>query len=185
MLYQAEPQTGDEASTYARSTSAFANSSYCTTHFTTSTEPPDCATTTTTTTTNNSNNNNNNNNNNSNNTSSSVCVCVCKVNITVKYPVNEMKKTLARHIAFGVSDLSKLRCNRCEIDHPSRLQHDCLLSDDILIDMHFDEAVKKVNSTAGIRDWLTLLLEVDLRQSDVAPQQFEAIKSWLEEYPSE
>ena len=52
--------------------------------------------------------------------------------------------------------------------------------------MHFDEAVDKVNSTAVIRDWLTLLLEVDLRQSDVAPEQLNAIKSWLEEEsPSE
>ena len=47
--------------------------------------------------------------------------------------------------------------------------------------MHFDEAVDKVNSTAVIRDWLTLLPEVDLRQSDVAPEQLNAIKSWLEE----
>ena len=81
------------------------------------TEPSDCATTTS----------------------------VYKVNITIDYPVNEMKKTLARHIACGVAELSKLRCNGCEIDHPSQLQHDCLLPD-ILIDMHFDEAVEKVNS---------------------------------------
>ena len=47
--------------------------------------------------------------------------------------------------------------------------------------MHFDGAVDKVNSTAVIRDWLTLLLEVDLRQSNVAPEQLNAIKSWLEE----
>ena len=47
--------------------------------------------------------------------------------------------------------------------------------------MHFDEAVDKVISTAVIMDWLTLLLEVDLRQSDVAPEQLNAIKSWLEE----
>ena len=96
-----------------------------------------------------------------------------------------MKKTLARHVAGGFAELSKLRCYGCEIDHPSQLQHDCLLPDDILIDMHFDEAVDKVNSTAVIRDWLTLLLEVDLRQSNVAPEQLNAIKSWLEESPSE
>ena len=47
--------------------------------------------------------------------------------------------------------------------------------------MHFDEAVEKVNSTAVIRDWFTLLLEVELRQSDVAPEQLNAIKSWLGE----
>ena len=109
----------------------------------------------------------------------------CKVNITTDYPVNEMKKTLARHIACGVAELSKLRCNVCEIDHPSQLQHDCLLPDDILIDMHFDEAVENVNFTAVIRDWLTLLLAVDLRQSDVAPEQLKAIQCSLEEYPSE
>ena len=63
----------------------------------------------------------------------------CKVNITIDYPVNEMKKTLARHIACGVEDLSKLRCNGCEKNRPSQFQHDCLLPDDILIDMHFDE----------------------------------------------
>ena len=51
--------------------------------------------------------------------------------------------------------------------------------------MHFDEDLEKVNYTAVIRDWLTLLLEVDLTQSDVAPEQLNAIKSWLEEYPSE
>ena len=96
-----------------------------------------------------------------------------------------MKKTLVRHITCSVADLSKLRCNGCEIDHPSQLKHDCLLPDDILIDMHFDEAVEKVNSTAVIRDWLTLLLEVDLRHSDVAPEHLDAIKSWLEESPSE
>ena len=94
-----------------------------------------------------------------------------------------MMKTLARHIACGVAELWKLRCNGSEIDHPSQLQHDCLLPD-ILIDMHFDEAVDTFNSTAVIRDWLTLLLEVDLIQSDVAPQQLDAIKSWLEEFPS-
>ena len=93
-------------------------------------------------------------------------------------PINEMKKTLARHIACGVADLSKLRCNGSEINHPSQLQHDCLLPDDILIDMHFDEAVEKVNATAVIRDWLTILLDVDFRQSDVAP--LDAINSWLE-----
>ena len=51
--------------------------------------------------------------------------------------------------------------------------------------MHFDEAVKKVNSIVLIGDWLTLLLEVDIRQSDVAPEQLDAINSWLEESPSE
>ena len=96
-----------------------------------------------------------------------------------------MKKTLARHIARGVADLSKLRCYGCEIDHPSQRQQDCLLPDDILIDMHFDEAVEKVNSTAVIRDWLTLLLDVNLSQSDVSPEQLKAIKSWLMESHSE
>ena len=52
-------------------------------------------------------------------------------------------KTLARHIACGVADLSKLRCNGCEIDHPSQRQHDCLLPDYIVIDMHFDVVVEK------------------------------------------
>jgi len=85
----------------------------------------------------------------------------------------------------GVADVSKLRCNDCAIDHPSQLQHDCLLPDDILTDMHFDDGMKTVNSTAVIRDWVPLLLEVDLTQSDVAPQQLGAIKSWFEEYPSE
>ena len=51
--------------------------------------------------------------------------------------------------------------------------------------MHFNEGIERVNSTALIRDWLTLSLEVDLRQSDMAPQQLDAIKSWLEEYHSE
>ena len=96
-----------------------------------------------------------------------------------------MKKTLARPIACGVAELSKLRGYGCEIDHSSQLQHDCLLPDDILIDIHFDKALEKVNSTAVIRDWMTLLLEVDLRQSDVSPEQLNAIKSWLEEAPSE
>ena len=59
------------------------------------------------------------------------------------------------------------------------------MPDDVLIDMHFDEAVENFYSTAVIRDWLTLLLEVDLRQSDVAPQQLNAVKSWWEEYPLE
>ena len=107
------------------------------------------------------------------------------MNITIDYPVNEVKKTLARHIACGVAELSKLRCNGCEIDHPSQLQHDCLFPDDVLIEMHFDEVEEKVNSTAVIRDLLTILLEVDLRQSNVALQQLKAFKSWLEEYPSE
>ena len=51
--------------------------------------------------------------------------------------------------------------------------------------MQFEEAVDKVNSTAVIRDWLTRFLEVDLTQSDVVPEQLNAVKSWLEEYPSE
>ena len=121
----------------------------------------DCATTTTTTTS------------------------TCKVNITIDYPVNQMKKTLARHNGRGVADLSKLCCHGCVVDHPSQRQHDCLLPDDILIDMHFDEAVEKVNSTAVIRDWLTLLLDVNLSQSDVSPEQLNAIKSWLVEPHSE
>ena len=54
-----------------------------------------------------------------------------------------------------------------------------------LIDVRFGEAVERVNFTAVIRDWLTLLLEVDLRQSDVAPEQLDAIKSWLEESHSD
>ena len=158
VLYQDELQT--QASTCVRSTSPVPSSSYSTTDVTT--ELSDCATTAST-------------------TSSSVC----KLNMTIDYPVNEMKKTLARHIACGVAEVSKLCCNGCEIDHPNQLQYDCLFPDDILIDMHFDEAVEKVNSIAVIRDWLTLLLEVDLRQSDVAPKQLNAITSWLEESPSE
>ena len=51
--------------------------------------------------------------------------------------------------------------------------------------MYFDEALEKGNSTAVIRDWLTLLLEVNLTQSDVTLEQLNAVKSWLEEYPSE
>ena len=159
MLFQAELQNGDEASTCARSRSPVPSSSNSATDVTT--EPSDGTTTTTTTTS------------------------ACKANITVDYPVNETKKTLARHIACGVAELSKLRCYGCEIDHLSQLQHDCLLPDYILIDKHFDKAVEKVNSTAVIRDWLILLLEVDLTQSDVAPEQLNAIKSWLEEYASE
>ena len=147
VLFQAKLQTGDEASTCARSTTPFPSSS-------------DCATTTNTTST-------------------------CKVNITIDYPVNQMKKTLACHTGRGVADLSKLRCYGCEIDHPSQRQHDCLLPDDILIEQHFDEAVEKVNSTAVIRDWLTLLLDVNLSQSDVSPEQLNAIKSWLVESHSE
>ena len=158
MLFQAELQTGDEPSTCVRSTSPVPSSSYPTTDVTT--EPSDCATATTTSS-------------------------ACKVNITIDYPANEMKKTCARHIACGVAELSKLRCYGSEKDHPSQRQHDCLLPDDILIAMYFDEALEKVNSTAIIRDWLTLLLEVDLTQSDVASEQLNAVKSWLEEYPSE
>ena len=96
-----------------------------------------------------------------------------------------MKTTLAHHIAYSVAELSKLRCNGCEINNPRQIQYDFLLPDDILFDMHFDEAVEIINSNAVIRDWLTLLLEVDLRQSDVAPEQSDAIKSWLEVSPSE
>ena len=113
VLFQAAPQTGlGHQATCARSTStsAVASSSYYTTHFTTSTEPYDSATTITSSST-------------------------CNANITIDYPVNEKKKALARHIASGVGCLSKLRCNDCEIDHPSQLQHDCLLPGGILIDM--------------------------------------------------
>ena len=59
------------------------------------------------------------------------------------------------------------------------------MPNEILIDMHFDKDVEKINYTAVISDWLTLLLEVELTQSDVAPQQLNAIKSWLEEHSSE
>ena len=160
VLFQAQIQTGDEASTCVRSTSPVPSSSNSTTDVTT--EQSDGATTTI------------------------IYSSVCNLNmIPIDYLVNEMKKTFARHIACGVAELSKLRCNGCEIDHPSQLQHDCLLPDDILIDMHFDEAVEKVNSTTVIRDWLTLLPEIDLTQSDVEPEQLNAVKSWFEEYPSE
>ena len=161
VLFQAELQTGDEASTCARSTSPVPSSSNNSTTDITM-EPSDGASTTT------------------------IYSSLCTLNmIQIDYPVNEMKKMLARHIACGVAELSKLRCNGCEIDHPSQLQHDCLLPDDILIDIHFDEAVEKVISTAVIRDWLILLLAVDLTQSNVEPEQLNAVKSWLEEYPSE
>ena len=43
----------------------------------------------------------------------------------------------------------------------------------ILIDMHFNEVVEKVNSTAVIRDWFTLLLQVYVRQSHVPPPTVE------------
>ena len=148
VLFQAELQTSDEASTCARSTSPVPSSSNSSTDVTT--EPSDGTTTTTS---------------------------ACKANITIDYPVNAMKKTFARHIACGVDELTKLRCYGCEKDHPSQRQHDCFL--------YFDEALEKVNSTAVIRDWLTLLLEVNLTQSDVALEQLNAAKSWLEEYPSE
>ena len=160
VLFQAQLQTGDEALTCARSTSPVPSSWNSATYVTT--EPSDVTTTTTTTTT-----------------------SACKANITIDYSVNAMKKTLARHIASGVDELTKLRCYGCEKDHPSQRQHDCFLPEDILIDMYFDEALEKVNSTALIRDWLTLLLEVNLTQSDVALEQLNAVKSWLEEYPSE
>ena len=51
--------------------------------------------------------------------------------------------------------------------------------------MHFDGAVDKVNSTAVIRDWLTLLLEVNLTQSDVVPEQLCDTNRWLEDSASE
>ena len=156
MLFQVKLQTGDEASTCARSTSHVPSSSNSATDVTT--EPSDGTTTTT---------------------------YACKANIAIDYPVNAMKKTFARHIACGVDELTKLRCYGCEKDHPSQRQHDCFLPEDILIDMYFDDALEKVNSTAVIRDWLTLLLEVNLTQSDVALGQLNAVKSWLEEYPSE
>ena len=35
----------------------------------------------------------------------------CKANITIDYPVNEMKKALAPHIANGAAELSKVRYN--------------------------------------------------------------------------
>ena len=108
------------------------------------------------------------------------------VTITIDYTVNEINKMLARHIARGFADLSKLCCNGWKIDHHSQFQHDCLLPDDILIDMHFGEAMEKVNSLNVVsRDWLTLLLEVDLTKSDVVHEQLDVIKSWLEESPSE
>ena len=157
VLFQAKLQTGDKASTCARSTSPVPSSSNSATYVTT--EPSESTTNTTTS--------------------------ACKANITIDYSVNAMKKTLARHIACGVDELTKLRCYGCEKDHPSQRQHDCLLPEYILIDMYFDEALEKVNSTALIRDWLTLLLEVNLTQSDVALEQLNAVKTWLEEYPSE
>ena len=156
MLFRAELETGDEASTSVRSTPSLLSSLNSTTHITT--EPSDCATTTSS---------------------------ACKVNITIDYPVNEMKRMLARHIACGVDEATKLRCYGCEKDHPSQRQHDCFLPEDILIDMYFDEALEKVNSTAVSRGWLTLLLEVNLTQSDVVLEQLNDVKSWLEEYPSE
>ena len=70
----------------------------------------------------------------------------CKTNITIDYLVNEMKKTLAPHIACSIADLSKLPCNDCEIDDPNQRRNDCLLPDDVLLDMHFDEAMDKVSS---------------------------------------
>ena len=150
MLFQAKLQTGDEALTCARSTSPVPSSSNSATYVTT--EPSDGTTTTTTS--------------------------ACKANITIDYSVNAMKKTLARHIACGVDELTKLRCYGFdEKDHPSQRQHDCFLPADILIDMYFDEALEKVNSTAVIRDWLILLLELNLTQYDVAPDQLNAVKS--------
>ena len=59
------------------------------------------------------------------------------------------------------------------------------ISNHILIDMQFNEVVEKCNSTAIIRDWFTLLLQVYVRQSHVPPQQLNSIKSWLEEGLSE
>ena len=97
LLFHAELQTSDEGSTCVRSTSPVPCSSYPTPHVTT--EPFDCATT----------------------TSSG-----CKVNITIDYLGNQMKKTLARHIACGVAELSKLRCYGCEKGHPSQRQHNCV-----------------------------------------------------------
>ena len=160
MLFQAELQTGDEASTCARSTSPVPSSSNSTTYVTT--EPSDGATTTT------------------------IYSYVCKLDmIPIDYPVNEMKKTLARHIACGVAELSKLRCNGCEIDHPSQPQHDCILPDDILIAMHFDEAVEKVNSTAVIRDWLNPFTRGRSYTIRRGTRTVKRRKRWLEEYPSE
>jgi len=49
-------------------------------------------------------------------------------NITTDYPVNEMKKTFACHIACDVANLSKLHSNGCETDHPNQRKHDCLLT---------------------------------------------------------
>ena len=89
-VFQVEPQTGNKASTFAHSTSAVASSTYSTTDVTTFTEPSDRTTT------------------------SSAGIA----NITIDCPANEMKKTIARHIACGVAGLSKLRCNGSKVDHP-------------------------------------------------------------------
>ena len=81
-VFQTEPQIGDEMSTCTRSTSAVASSAYSTTDVTPCTDPSDRTTTS-----------------------------ACMASITIDYPVNEVKKTLARHIACCVADLSKPRAS--------------------------------------------------------------------------
>ncbi len=82
-----------------------------------------------------------------------------------------MKKTLARQIACSIFELSRRQCRGCEIDHPSQFHHDCMLSDDIQICMHFDEAVETVNSTAVVKDCLSVLLDAGVKLSDVTVEQ--------------
>ena len=61
------------------------------------------------------------------------------------------------------------------MNNPRQLHHNCLLPD-ILIYMHFDEAVQDINATVELKDWLTVLVHSCVKLVDLTSDQLRDVK---------
>ena len=62
------------------------------------------------------------------------------------------------------------------LSQPIQKIHLCQLPGDILIYMHFDEALQNTNTTVVLRDWLLVLVNANVNLSDLTADHVCAVK---------
>ena len=62
------------------------------------------------------------------------------------------------------------------LSQPIQKIHHCQLPGDILIYFYFDEALQDINTTVVSRDWLIVLVNVNVNLSDLTADQVCAVK---------
>ena len=63
--------------------------------------------------------------------------------------------------------------------------HHCQLPPDIFIYTHFDEAMQDINKTVVLIDWLIVLMDANVKLSNLTADHLHDVKSWFYDSDSE